>query len=148
VTGRLLAALLCGLSLVALVVVEPAAAKHHTCTVSAYAPVKNRYPFPPYSFRIDFWPGARANCAAGTKGRLFFTAQRHRWWGWQELYRDSKVLNASGDATEGVWLDCPGPTISEGTWTFRSRGVLGVAHWYGWRYITVLGPERRYGCYD
>jgi len=120
-----------------------AEAMHLTCTVGVYAPVKAKYTFANVYY-VHF--RAYANCASGTPGRLYHIAQRHRWYGWQDLYKQDAALDSTGYRFLGVPLDCPGPTITPGVWTFRSYAFVNVAHLNGFQSVGGAGPERRYNC--
>lgn len=123
----------------------PAQAGHNTCEMQIYTPYKGTWSDSTVRF-IDF--EAFVDCAWGTNGRFFHEAQRHRWWGWQQLFDQDAALNDRGNRRLGVRLDCPGPTITEGTWTFRSLATVSVSHWSGFDGFTGVGGEYRTGCYD
>jgi hypothetical protein len=120
-----------------------ATANTETCSLYVYPPTRSTWDSQNF---IDF--RTAAYCRTGTQGRLYMTAERHRWWGWEQLTSGSAVLNSDGDRQIWWSIHCPGSLITEGTWTFRTRGLLRISHWWGWDGISGISAERRYGCYD
>lgn len=90
---------------------------------------------------------SEVECNAGHTGRLWNYSQRHRWWGWETLHEKTKVLNDAGDRVLVAYLQCPGVHISEGSWDFRTRALVGVLHLTTWEYVNDYSFITPSGCY-
>lgn len=122
---------------------QSAHAGHSSCLMTVYTPWKGTYTGSTTKF-IKF--EADVNCADNTNGTFVHEAQRDRWWGWENLYDQSGSLGDHGNRRLAVPLDCAGPSISAGTWTFRSLATVSVSHITGFAGFTGVGNTYRTTC--